>query len=99
MDIRNGWSGDQVYYQDEAGHQRSMPITWTSLIAVDPVVEFGGGRSAFKLADLLELVRLIEAVRAQWLMAGIFATAGGCDETEGRRLLYRAELNGGAEPD
>ena len=66
VDIRNGWSGgEQVYYHDEAGHERSMPITWTSLIAADSVVEFGGGRSAFRLADLLELARLMGELRAQ----------------------------------
>lgn len=65
VDIRQGWGGgEQVYYHDAVGCERSMPIAWTSLIAADPVVVFGGGRSAFKLADLLELARLIQGLRA-----------------------------------
>ena len=63
--IRNNWDVDQVYYHDQAGRLRTIPVTWTSLISADPVVVFGGGRSPFKLVDLLELARLVEALQEQ----------------------------------
>lgn len=63
--IRNNWNVDQVYYHDQAGRLRTIPITWTSLISADPVVVFGGGQSPFKLADLLELARLVEELQEQ----------------------------------
>jgi hypothetical protein len=52
-----------VYYHDDAGRLRMMPITWTSLIAEDPTLVVGAGRSPFRLADLLELSRWIEQFR------------------------------------
>ena len=58
--IRHNWGVDQVYYHDSAGRLRTLPITWTSLISKDPTVIFGAGRAPFRLADLLELARLIE---------------------------------------
>ena len=39
-----------------------MPIAWTSLIAEDPALVFGQGRSPFRLTDLLELARLIDTL-------------------------------------
>lgn len=64
VDIRNDRSVDHVFYRDDKGHLRTMPIAWTSLISADPVVEFGAGRSPFRLSDLLELARLMETLRA-----------------------------------
>lgn len=85
VDIRNGWSGgEQVYYHDEAGHERSMPIAWTSLVATDPVVAFGEGRSAFRLADLLELARLIGELRAQQQTGQTDKNSAGIDSTGGQ---------------
>ena len=63
--MRSNWSVDQVYYHDPNGRLRTMPIRWTSLIAIDPAVEFGRGQSPFKLADLLELARLIDGLKEQ----------------------------------
>jgi hypothetical protein len=48
-----------VYYHDEAGRLCSIPQTWTSLAPVDPFVKLAAGRSAFRMTDLLELVRLV----------------------------------------
>lgn len=58
--MRHNWGVDQVYYHDDAGRLRILPITWTSLNAEDPAVTLGAGRAPFKLADLLELARLLE---------------------------------------
>lgn len=61
--MRHNWGVDQVYYHDTAGRLRTLPITWTSLSADDPVTVVAAGRSPFKLADLLELSRLLERLR------------------------------------
>jgi hypothetical protein len=53
-----------VYYHDDGGKLRQLPIAWTSLSAEDPVVVTGAGRSPFKLADLLELTHLLEQLQA-----------------------------------
>ena len=53
-----------MYYHDEAGRLRQLPLTWTSLSAEDPVVVTGAGRSPFKLADLLELAHLLKQLQA-----------------------------------
>ena len=62
---RQSWGTEQAYYHDDTGRLRTLPITWTSLIPEDPVVVFGTGRSPFRLADLLELSRLLEAIQSQ----------------------------------
>lgn len=41
----------------------SVPATWTDIVAEDPVVRLGAGRSLFRVADLLELTELIERLR------------------------------------
>lgn len=56
---RHNWGADRVYYHDERGELRSLPSAWTSVVAEDPVVTLGAGRSAFRVADLLELSRLL----------------------------------------
>jgi hypothetical protein len=48
-----------VYYQNEAGAVCTMPISWTSVASEDPFVSLAGGRSAFRVTDLLELSRLL----------------------------------------
>jgi hypothetical protein len=48
-----------VYYHDSGGHLQWLPAAWTSVIAEDPVVVAGAGKSAFRVADLLALSRLL----------------------------------------
>jgi len=36
-----------------------MPATWTSMVAIDPVVAIADGRAAFRADDLLVLARLL----------------------------------------
>ena len=38
---------------------RSLPAMWTSMAPEDPFVSLAGGRSPLRMADLLELVRLL----------------------------------------
>lgn len=56
---RHNWGEDRVYFHDEQGRLRSVPAAWTSLVASDPIVVLGAGRSPFRVADLLQLVALL----------------------------------------
>ena len=82
--IRNNWNVDQVYYHDPGGRLRSIPITWTSLIAADPAVEFGKGQTPFKLVDLLELARLIDTLKEQQQVQAPQAELKATDIGEGQ---------------
>ena len=57
--VRQNWGEDRLYYYDAEGRLASIPAGWTDVSAADPFVVFSAGRSAFRLADLLELVRLV----------------------------------------
>jgi hypothetical protein len=73
---RHNWAEDRVYFHDDEGRLRSMPASWTSLKAADPVEALGGGRSPFRVLDLLELAGLI---------AGMHEAASGAQAQRGRR--------------
>jgi hypothetical protein len=62
--LRHNWGSAQVYYHDEAGRLRQLPVAWTSLSTEDPVIVIGAGHSPFKLADLLELAHLLAQIQA-----------------------------------
>ena len=59
---RHNWGEDRVYYHDDAGRLRALPAAWTSVTGADPVIAIGGGGSAFRVADLLELVALLRGL-------------------------------------
>lgn len=56
---RLNWAQSVVYFHDEKQELQSIPLAWTSLAPVDPVAALGNGRVRFRLADLLELARLL----------------------------------------
>jgi hypothetical protein len=53
-----------VYFRDSNGQMRLLPVAWTSLNPEDPAILFGEGRSPFRIQDLLELARLVDALRS-----------------------------------
>ena len=57
------WGDEQVYYHDEAGRLRSLPLKWTSLASIDPFISLSAGRAAFRVSDLLELSRLLASMK------------------------------------
>ena len=59
IEYRHFGSEDRVVYVDETGAIRSLPAHWTSVVAEDPVVFVSAGRSHFRVADLVELTRLV----------------------------------------
>ncbi|MDI6773571.1 MAG: DUF5372 family protein [bacterium] len=59
IDYRHSWGEDRVVYVDEMGEARSLPARWTSAVAEDPAVVVSAGRSHFRVADLVELAKLV----------------------------------------
>jgi len=57
------WGEHRVYFHKQSEHLVSVPATWTDVVAEDPVVQMAAGRSLFRAADLIELVRLVEDLR------------------------------------
>jgi len=60
--IRQAWGEDRVFFFDEDGAQRSLPTGWTDAAPPDPFVALSGGRSAFRLEDLVALGELIDSL-------------------------------------
>jgi hypothetical protein len=58
------WGEDRVYYYDDEGQLKSLPLAWTSLSRVDLFVVFSAGRSAFRPRDLLVLAQLLEGLKS-----------------------------------
>jgi hypothetical protein len=61
--IRQAWGEDRVFFFDDDGAQRSLPTRWTDAAPPDPFVALSGGRSAFRVADLLALGELMDGLR------------------------------------
>lgn len=59
---RQNWGEDRVMYFNEAGRLRSMPASWTSAFEADHFLMASGGRSWFRVDDLLELVVLLQSL-------------------------------------
>ncbi len=61
ININQCWGDERVFYVDETTEQvRSLPAGWTSAVAEDPFVMVAAGRSHFRVADLLALVKFVE---------------------------------------
>ncbi|MGE0681933.1 MAG: DUF5372 family protein, partial [Candidatus Binatia bacterium] len=53
-------SGRRLLLQVDEATVCSVPPQWTELIVLDPEIVIGAHRALFRVADLLELVRLVE---------------------------------------
>jgi len=60
---RQNWGEERVWLHDAEGRLISLPALWTSVIAEDAFVAVSAGRSMFRVAELLELTRLIEELK------------------------------------
>lgn len=61
---QHNWGDDRVFFYHDSGCLIGVPVQWTSLSHPDPFVVRSAGRSAFRGADLLALVHLIEELRS-----------------------------------
>jgi len=57
------WREDRAWFHDSAGRLRSVPASWTDLVADDAFNVVAAGRAAFRTQELLELVSLIGSIR------------------------------------
>ena len=57
---RQNWAEDRVYFEDDRKKLRSLPSQWTSLVADDPALVVAAGRAHLRVAELLELVTLLQ---------------------------------------
>lgn len=55
---------ERVVFRDELGFLRHIPSRWTDIAEPDPFREISNGRSAFRVAELLELAALITSAEA-----------------------------------
>jgi Family of unknown function (DUF5372) len=52
--------GKRLLLQVDDATVRSVPPQWTDVVAPDPEIVIGEHRALFRMADLLELARLID---------------------------------------
>jgi len=64
LSVRQNWSQDRVFFLDEHGVQRSLPVEWTDAVDPDVFVAMAAGRSALRVADLLVLAGLVDSLRS-----------------------------------
>jgi hypothetical protein len=58
---RRSWGGKgSVDGRTASGQRISLPLSWTDAGAEDPFLTMAGGRSCFRVDDLLRLAALIE---------------------------------------
>jgi hypothetical protein len=57
------WGEERVTLELPDGTYRSLPIGWTDAVAPDPYLSVAGGRSLFRVHDLLELAALLAGGR------------------------------------
>jgi hypothetical protein len=63
VERRKTWGENRVYYHDESGNLKRIATQWTSLAAADAFVMTSAGRSNLRVADLLQLVVMVEQQR------------------------------------
>jgi hypothetical protein len=63
--VRQTWGEDRVFFLEEDGTQRSLPTAWTDAAEPDPFVALAGGRSSFRVEDLLVIIDVLDALRCR----------------------------------
>jgi hypothetical protein len=62
LNYRHNWGEYRVTFYQTSEHVRTLPAAWTSIVPPDPSVVLAAGRAAFRVADLLPLVHLIQRI-------------------------------------
>lgn len=63
--VRQTWGEDRVFFLDEDGTQRCLPVRWTDAVEPDVFVAIAAGRCPFRVDDLSALAGLIEGIRGR----------------------------------
>ena len=65
LEYRRHWGHELVAFYDAAGKLVTIPIPWTDLAEeTDPFVVISGGRSFFRIQDLLRLSETMEDIES-----------------------------------
>ncbi len=59
---RKTWGDDRVYFHEEGGRLKTLPVGWTSVSAPDPFVVMAAGTSRPHFSALIELTALVEHI-------------------------------------
>jgi len=62
---KNAWGEDRVMYYDATGKLCSILASWTSLAEQDLFAQVAGGRSWFRIDDLLGLCAQVAELKGQ----------------------------------
>lgn len=62
--------GMTLLLESDEGLIHSVPPQWTDLVAPDPEVVLGAQRALFRVADLVELARLVDRLSGAILRGG-----------------------------
>ena len=65
IDYRKNWGEDRVCFQDEQGRLESILASYTDAGGEDPFLMVAAGQAHFRYEDLVEMVRLIAAIRGE----------------------------------
>src|SRR5437588_9019433 len=65
LNYRHNWGEYRVTFYETPDHVRALPAAWTSIVPPDPSVVLAAGRSAFRVADLLQLSQLTRRIQDQ----------------------------------
>jgi hypothetical protein len=65
---RHNWGEERLFYYDQEGRLKSFPASLTDMSPIDAFTQISGGRSAFRVDDLLELRGLLD--RHDWAAGG-----------------------------
>ena len=68
---RRNWGEDRVWFRDPQGRVHTLPTSWTDAGGVDRFVAVAAGRSLFRVAELIELARQIEGLKAEFVASGV----------------------------
>jgi Family of unknown function (DUF5372) len=62
----HAWGEHRVFFREPGQTQvRSLPATWTDVVAPDPFVVVAAGRAHFRPKDLVQLALLLHSLKPQ----------------------------------
>ena len=61
--FRRDWLYERVECLDANGHPFLIPLAWTNAAEEDPFVTISGGRSFFRVEDLIRLADLMDELK------------------------------------
>lgn len=65
VECKQAWGEDRVYFLDQQGRLRHMPVGWTNMAPADPFQTVAAGQSWFRAEDLLRLADLLAQLETE----------------------------------